>query len=172
VPALLAIALIAIGVSPALAGELARVGWLGAVIEYDPGVWRASAPSREADLTFTCIARECESRPVVYAYAMRLPENGSPEHTPFCASDRESYNDRQVLQPGNGESAGRIAFVATSTWSGCRALDAPILAACAEHEGTGYRFATTIASGGCNFEPELPAQRFIELLNGVRPAQR
>ena len=35
-----------------------------------------------ADMVFTCIARECDGRPIVYAYARRLPGTTRPELAP------------------------------------------------------------------------------------------
>ena len=121
-------------------------------------------------MVFTCIARECEGQPIVYAYARRLPETTRPDAPRFCSTVEDAYDRRQILQPMTAAPDDHIAFAATTAWSGCRAMDAPILAACAEHEGIGYRFATRLASGGCNFGPELSEQRFIELIDGVRPA--
>jgi hypothetical protein len=125
-------------------------------IEYDPGVWRPAA-----DGAFTCIARDCAGNPAVYAQARPLASRDKD----VCAED--AVAGRAAGPIFYETPAGRLPFAAWSAWSGCRALDAPILSACAVHDGFAYRLSNVLQPG-CNRAPALPAERFVELLQGVR----
>jgi hypothetical protein len=154
----------------AMARETASVAWLGATVEYDRDAWHVTAPSSEGALVFTCTAPECEGKATVYGFAQKAVKNPGSD-APACPMppDDAGYRNGDLFPLERPPAAdGAIAFSAFSIWSGCRAMDNPLYEACAEHEGVIYRMANHFGDSGCNFGPELPAKRFIELLGGVK----
>ena len=142
----------------ARAAEFAPLGEV--MIEYDPAVWKATELSGVAAVEFTCIAADCPGEPDVYATATdaTADDTGDPASL--------GLDTRQLDDPLATQDNG-IEFVATSSWSGCRARDAATLSAVGIVGGTRYRFTTTLGIG-CNHVPEMPEDRFLALLRGVQ----
>jgi hypothetical protein len=135
--------------------------WLGAEIRYDPAVWRIRAPKGGADLLLTCVAPECEGGPTLYAYAWRT---GSDEEEACISPGKAGMDPKPVSIP-----ATPLGFDVVESWSGCRALDTPIVEACAARSGTVWRIVSRLVRNGCNRDAPLPGQRLIELLRGIVP---
>ena len=132
-------------------------------LTYDPAVWEVAELSGRAALQFTCVSVDCPGRPVVLAVSTATPDNGGPEHFFEPAEFLDSTPLAFVSKPGG------VSFSAWSRWSGCRARDTPTLSAYGEHGSFAYHFSTNIGIGdGCNFAPELPEFRFLELLTGLK----
>jgi len=133
-----------------------------AIVEFDPALWSASGSSA-TDLIFTCLAPDCEGRPLVFARSAPLDQK---EFAAFL--DSPPAYDSRPLDPGSNV-AGALSFEAASGWSGCRARDTPLLVARARSGDMAYYFVTGFAAG-CHFGPEVPQDRFLGLLHGVKPA--
>ncbi|HZP20290.1 MAG TPA: hypothetical protein VFB16_08775 [Bauldia sp.] len=146
---------------PAFAGS-ASVKLAGARVEYDPAVWRVAGAEETAALVFTCIAADCDNEPTLFASARPIATLAEEDGCTGAAAYREPVGIPVPSAPD------RIAFSAWSVWSGCRALDAPVLIACGLHKGIAYGFSSTLVSG-CNRSPDLPPARLVELLSAVRP---
>ena len=152
----------------ASAGTVKQVAWEGATIAYDPEVWELFAPLDARDMQFTCIAADCPGRPAVYAYAWK--EQADTDASVQFACDLSDADTSGIYGPlAMPPADASLLFTAARVWSGCRARDVPILEACAARAGIAYRLRTVIA-GGCNHRPEMPEERFLELLRGIRPA--
>jgi hypothetical protein len=149
------------------ASGLSSPSWPGIAIEYDPASWRPQAVPGSVYTRFTCIAGDCAGEPGVLLQAWRLPE-GTDER--FCRkyqSTEDGYDKRlEIGDPAQGE----VRFTLLQMWSGCRAGDLPIYDACGEIAGHAYRFMTRGYAYGCNFGPQVSADRFVELLRSVKPA--
>ncbi|MEJ0013275.1 MAG: hypothetical protein WDM94_11775 [Bauldia sp.] len=124
-----------------------------ATVQYDATVWRAEERSGIAALSFTCVAADC---PDFAAADVTATKSGAT-----CEPLNESDETALALLPGTP-----LPFTAKARWSGCRAQDTPILAACAEKDGVVYRVASGFG-GACNFLPGLPEERFLDLLHGI-----
>lgn len=144
----------------AVAGEEESVRLNELVVTYNPSVWRQNGLAG-----FTCVAPDCKGEPSVYLLA-RIAAWGGP---PPCAAYAGTDLDRSNGTPLGEGPVGRLGFAMVSRWSGCRALDAPIIEACGVWAGVVYEFTTSL-SQGCNREPAMPEERLIELLEGIRPA--
>ena len=163
---LLAMNATALAAEPAADGSIglrqaertAAVDLEGAILEYDPSVWRAAG-----NTVFTCIAADCEGEPSVFASATRIVPD---DNQAGCRSDEEAAMDRAPIFVVPAAREPSIELSAWSAWSGCRALDAPILGACGVHDGFVYRFTNALAHG-CNRGPDLLLSRFVELLQGL-----
>lgn len=146
---------------------LSSPSWPGIVIDYDPASWRPQAVPGSVHTHFTCIAEDCVEEPAVLFQAWSLPDDPAAEFCHKYQSDEDDYDDRmEIGDPERGE----IRFTMLRMWSGCRAADAPIYDACGAIAGHAYRFTTRDYGYGCNFEPQVPVGRFIDLLKSVRPA--
>src|SRR5262245_49608656 len=86
-----------------------------ATVEYDPAIWRAAGP------TFTCVAPDCHGEPQVFAWSHPAGDVGTA--CPGLVSYRDPVPIAVEARPG------RVAFLAWSSWSGCRARDNPVLTA-------------------------------------------
>jgi hypothetical protein len=118
----------ALSVAAATPGAPAgRVALGTATIAYDPAVWTVAAPTGDA-VTFACIAADCRGRPQVLAM--------------LAASGRSP--DRHLDASPIVDTGPPVPFRAISYWSGCPALDAPILLADGTIDGQGYLFTTTL----------------------------
>ena len=135
-------------------------------LTYDPAVWEVAQLSGRAALQFTCVSADCPGRPAVLAVSTATPDNGDPEHF-FGPADLLDSTPHTFVS-----KLGGVSFSAWSRWSGCRARDTPTLSAYGEHGGFAYHFSTNIGTGeGCNFAPELPEFRFLELLAGLKAGE-
>jgi hypothetical protein len=139
--------------TPAFAGSV-KIG--DASVSYDSTVWRVTELSGVAGLRFACIAADCANGASVYATA----SDDVPSETLAIGSDQRPL---AYLPP-----AGAVPFQPFTAWSGCRALDNPILAARGAANGVAYVFTTAIGDG-CNQQPSPPPARFLDLLAGVKP---
>ena len=140
---------------PAIAEE-AAVPWGDAEIPYDTGVWRTGTPAGPAEgVVLTCIAADCPEGASIYAFLAE--PNGSVEEERWRGPEAIALH------------APALPFLAYQLWSGCRALDKPILSAAVVFRGKLYRLVTA-PGGGCNFGPQVPLGRFTDLVEGVRPA--
>jgi hypothetical protein len=135
------------------AAATSRVPLGKATILYDTSVWRAVVSGNNA-VTFTCVAADCMGQPHVFATLA----TGRDFSAAVTAARRES-------KPIRDDGVPPLPFPALSSWSGCRALDEPILFAGGQINGEGFIFTTSITSG-CNFGPRLPEKLFVELLRG------
>lgn len=149
----------AVILTPPLA-HAASVSVGDATVEFDPAIWKVAELSGAAALDFTCIAPDCLGEPSVYATATSAAAADDGDPGPSGPETRK-------LADPLVSTDGSIAFVATSAWSGCRARDAAALSAVGVVADTRYRFTTTL-NLGCNFVPEMPEDRFLELLKGVK----
>lgn len=152
-------ALLAIWASPASA-EPASLLWLNATIRYDPAVWKIRAPGGGADLLLTCIAADCPGEPTLYGYAWRI----APDDSPCLAIGHTGHDAKAVDIP-----ATPLRFAVAHSWTGCRALDEPIVEACAASRDTAWRIVSHLVRRGCNHDPAVPGNRLTELLNGIVP---
>lgn len=150
--------------SPAIAGETASVRAGEAVISYDPTLWR-----RDGGAVLTCIAPECAERrdepPSVFVFT-RPWEPGRVDTCVMFGGRVPDGRDPRLLSPLRISPLG---FTAVTRWSGCRALDAPILEACAVHNGVVYEL-TTVLEDGCNRSAPVPEDLFTQLIGGIRLA--
>jgi hypothetical protein len=139
-------------------------------VTYDDATWRVGNPTGPGAVVFTCVAADCKGNPMVFAMAEPPPESSAVLTRPFCRARLDPAMAWSHTLPLIDLSGGPYAlpFAAVTRWSGCRAMDQPILEACAEHGDLLYRF-TTRFGGGCNFDPPVPAHHFQALLRGVRP---
>jgi hypothetical protein len=156
----------------ALPATAAEVTWHGVVIAYDAATWRTGDPDGPGGIAFTCIAADCKHSPTVFATAAPPPPPSAVLTRPFCGArldTQRAWGHSIPLIDLSGERYA-LSFAAAERWSGCRAMDEPILDACAENNGLIYRFTTHVADG-CNFDPPVPAHHFQALLRGVRPAR-
>jgi len=148
-------ALLVLAPLPATADD-AVLAWGDTEIPYDTAVWRIDPPAGEARaIVITCIAADCPGGAQVYA-SIQAP-NGSAEEERWRGPVPIALH------------APALPFLAYQLWSGCRALDAPILSAAIVFRARLYRLATA-HGGGCNFGPQIPLSRFIALVEGIRPA--
>jgi hypothetical protein len=139
-----------------VAADDAVAPWGDAEIPYDAAVWRIARPAAGASgIVITCIAADCPGSAPVYA-TIEAP-NGSAEE--------ERWRGPVPI----ALRAPALPFLAYQLWSGCRALDAPILSAAVVFRGRLYRLVTALG-GGCNFGPQIPLSRFTALVEGIRPA--
>ena len=144
--------------SAARSAEYVPLG--GAMVAYDPAVWKVVELSGIAGLIFTCIAVDCRGRPQVHAVSTAAVDGAAGD---FFRD--EIWRDAEPLvDPAPPD--GALEWTAASRWSGCRAHDNPILSAHALQGGAAYHFSTGVGAG-CNFGPHLPQGRFLELLRGV-----
>jgi hypothetical protein len=139
---------------PAAAGDVA-VRWGEAEIPYDAAVWRIEPPDGASRIAITCIAADCPGGGQVYA-SIEMP-NGSAEEERWRGPVPIALH------------APALPFLAYQLWSGCRALDVPILSAAVVFRDRLYRLVTA-HGGGCNFGPQIPLSRFAALVESVRPA--
>lgn len=152
-PSLIIAVLLAL--NPALAAEK-TIGLGPSVVGYDDSVWAPIELSGVASIRFDCVADDCAAGAAVYATARDQ-----------IAGEKLTIGSTQ--QPLEYEpAAGAIPFRAFDAWSGCRAIDNPILAAQGFHAGVAYVFTTALGDG-CNSQPSPPAKRFLDLLAGVKP---
>lgn len=147
----------------------AELAWGDVVVAYDPAVWRAYPPIDGRGLRLTCVAPDCEGNASLFGNVREMPPRDTAAAMPRCSAFMDNPDDwRRKLSLGEPAGAG-IVFSAMSRWSGCRAVDAPILEACAVHGGMLYRFTTHFTSG-CNFGPRLPEHHFRALLSSIWPS--
>lgn len=166
--ALIAVA-IALCQSQRAISETRKITWHGAVIEYDAAHFRLTPPTDGSGLVLTCIASDCPGQPHLYAIARNRTDD--VEDGKVCPIPEDLHgNDWARLDLSREGAGATMGFSAFSAWTGCRAMDAPVLDACAERDGVVYRLTNWLA-GGCNYNPEMPVHRFIELLNAVRSAR-
>jgi hypothetical protein len=126
-----------------------------ATVAYDPAIWHVVELSGVAGLRFDCVAPECAAGAAVYATA----SDDAPGDTLTIGPDQQPL----TYAPPDGA----IRFKAFTAWSGCRALDNPILGARGAADGVAYVFITALGDG-CNQQPSPPPVRFLELLAGVK----
>ncbi len=138
--------------APGVAAAPSRALLGKASVVYDTAIWRA-AVSAEA-VTFTCIAADCMGSPHVFAVLSAGRDLGS--------AIAKAQRDGKAIRD---DGVPPLPFAAISYWSGCRALDEPILFAGGQINGQGYIFTTQL-TGGCNRGPHMPEDRFVELLRG------
>jgi hypothetical protein len=130
--------------------------WGDVEIPYDTAAWRTGRPGDGASgLVLTCIAADCPEGGLIYASIG--PPNGSVEEERWRGP---------VPIALHGPA---LPFLAYQLWSGCRALDAPILSAAVVFRERRYRLVTALGAG-CNFGPQIPLSRFTDLVEGIRPA--
>lgn len=123
-----------------------------ASILFETTIWRAVVGPES--VTFTCIAADCTGQPHVFATL----SSGRDLSASIAAARRDG-------RPIRDDGVPPLPFPAISHWSGCRAMDEPILFAAGQVNGQGYVFTTVIASG-CNFGSAMPESRFVELIRG------
>jgi hypothetical protein len=155
-----AVALGAVAVSAA-AAESETVRWGELQICYAAYDWEASPSDRGDAITFVCVAAACTGRPIVIATA-----------APVSDADTEMPPRRDDATPmplPAGSSAAALGFFADSLWSGCRAVDLPILEATLTRGGIAYRMTTAIVDG-CQRGPEVPEDVFLDLVAGIGKA--
>ncbi len=139
--------------------------WLAAEIRFDSASWRMSAPDA-ATRVFTCITPECEGQPAVYGFAW--PAGDRREALAEACGSISTRGELTPLVADGKALHGEMKFQAFTSWTGCRAVDTPVLQACAASDGIAYRLTTSLGSG-CNRAPELPDGRFEDLLRSIIP---
>ena len=164
-PLLVLLALLSLPAA-AISAEADIVTWRGLAISIDPDEWQTRISPHGETLTLTCIAPDCGGEPSVYAIANAISSAAGVDRHICTAGDR---NWRRALPLGE-TPVGPIGLSADSRWSGCRAMDTPILEACGELGGLLYRLTTRVGEG-CNFAPRLPESRFLSLLRRIGPAR-
>jgi hypothetical protein len=148
------LALLILAPLPAVAGD-AVTPWGDAEIPYDTALWRIDpAAGGASGIVITCLAADCPEAAQVYA-TIEAP-NGSAEE--------ERWRGPVPIDL----HAPALPFLAYQLWSGCRALDAPVLSAAVVFRERLYRLVTALG-GGCNFGPQIPLSRFTALVEGIRP---
>lgn len=149
------VALLILAPLPAAADD-AVVPWGDTEIPYDTAVWRIDWATGGWDgITFTCVASDCPDNAQLFGTITE--PNGDVEEPAWRAP-------RPIPLDGPG-----LPFLAYDLWSGCRALDAPILSAAVIFRDRLYRLVTA-HGGGCKFAPPMPVGRFKTLVEGIRPA--
>jgi hypothetical protein len=164
----LATALLAAG-TPSLAAD-AVFHWGDLDLHYDPTLWEGRPADDGTGGVLTCIAPECanQRRPdeppaSVFASSASYSEDG-----PKCEPLPDSHVGVPIDWPEGLAKRKGLKFLLQSRWSGCRALDAPILEACTEHDGVVYTLSTNV-DWGCNFDPPPPIAWFVALTDDVAP---
>lgn len=140
--------------------------WFSAEIRADPTVWSVNAPDA-AGRIFTCIAPECDGRPEVYGRAW--PAKDRKDALAEACGSLGRHGETGRFLTGSGSLGAAMGFKAFASWSGCRAMDSPILEACGATDGVAYRLTTAIVDG-CNRSPEMPEDRFVDLLRSIVPS--
>jgi hypothetical protein len=148
------LALLILAPLPAAADD-AVAPWGDAEIPYDTAVWRVDSAAGGWDgITLTCFASGCPDNAQLFGTITE--PNGDVEEPAWRAPTPIPLD------------SPALPFLAYDLWSGCRALDAPILSAAVVFRGRLYRLVTA-HGGGCNFSAPMPVDRFKALVEGIRP---
>lgn len=147
----------------------AELTWRGLTIAYDGATWRPGPPDNTGALVLFCIAPDCERSPAVFATATPIASGNAAQRLCTAVVNDGAGWRRTVPVIDLSGTQRSIPFAVVRRWSGCRAMDPPIIEACGEHNGTLYRF-TNWLGGGCNRAAEMPEDHFLALIRSVRAA--
>jgi hypothetical protein len=146
----------------ALAARAESLRWGDLDIPYAIDQWEVSPSDAGDSVVLICIASACSGRPVLYAIA--APASDSAADLP--SFERDSI---ALPLPPDSSALSHPGFAAVSRWSGCRAMDVPILEATAIRAGIAYRITSALLEG-CQFGSAMPQQMFIDLVAGITVA--